>query len=277
MSETHLDVWRKNLEGKIKEIQSICSSFCTTETPTNMKVKDFRNDQRQGIHRELENLKKMFSLDQVPHQIPRLKNACDHFYSNRFNDQAFRGFLASADDLSKITDGMHKVISFHDIFDAYRSDEALNELVDRLIDTLQNVLNEGNEHLNSRIERELQRIIDQLKERSKYSLYELAAWVEIAGRFAAEVIGQKQGIPGLSLLVDAAKLAKQIGNKVVNAHRDASVEAIRLLEVKTIEIIPSESIPLTEDELHRLETMAFPNTISSAANQAINSGQSSQV
>lgn len=256
MSETHLDVWRKNLEGKIKEIQSICSAFCTSEAPPNIKNGDFRNDQRKGIHQELENLKKMFAVDQVPHQIPKLKSSCDNFYNNRFNEQSFRRFLSSADDLSKITEGMQKIISFHDIFDAYRSDEELNELVDRLIDTLQNVLNEGNEHLNSRIERELQRILDQLKERSKYSLYELAAWVEIAGRLAAEVIGQKQGIPGLSLLVDAAKLAMQIGNKVVNAHRDASIEVIKLLEVKTIENIPGESIPLTVEEIYKLENVS---------------------
>lgn len=261
MSESHLDFWRKNIDGKIKELQDLCYAFCTSEIPKNTTAQEFRNLQCKGIHKAIENLNQLFAVGQRPRQLSALKSQCDTFLTNRNNNEIFHKFLSTVNSLPEITSGLQKLVSFHDIFESYKNDAELNELVDRLISTLESVLEEGHENLNSRIERELQRILDQLKERSKYSLYELAAWVEIAGRFAAELCGQKFGIPGTSLLVDAAKIVTKISKKIVNSHRSASAEVIRLIEVQTIANIPNESIPLTEEEILKLERMSLQGTL----------------
>lgn len=258
MSEANIDFWRKNVDGKVDEVQRLCAALCTTEVPPGTDAHEFRSQQRDRVKSAIDALSQMFAVQQIPVQISSLRSACDSFLSNRDNPQQFRQFYNSFEQLRGITSGLNRLVSFHDVFEAYKGDQELTELVDRLVATLEQVLNEGDEHLNRRVTRELERILEQLRARSSYSLYELATWVEIAGRFAAEVVGQKYNVPGLSLLVDAVKLAQSAGRRIVSIHQLASADTVRLIEVETISSIPLGSIPVTEEEIARLEAAIKP-------------------
>ncbi|MFM2198941.1 MAG: hypothetical protein RLZZ505_2373 [Verrucomicrobiota bacterium] len=138
------------------------------------------------------------------------------------------------DSLREIAKSQSSYISFHDIFESYKNDAELNELIDQLILSIERIIDEGEEHLNSRLENDLKRLLEQIKGAKKASLYELGAWAEVTARIMLEIAGQKLDLPVTSLLVDAAKIAYKVKQNLASKYQTGESELVRLIEVKSV-------------------------------------------
>jgi len=176
----------------------------------------------------------MFAAKSVPPQIDQFRNSLHSFRSDRQNPGILDRLLERSLALHDLHTTSVSLISFHDIFESYKGDDELASLIDQLVASLQNIIAEGQDHLNSRLERDLSRLLDQIRNTKSRSLYEWGAWAEVVGRMALEIAGQSKGIPGAPMLVDLAKLAFRVRKNIACKYQQGERELVRLLEIKQI-------------------------------------------
>src|SRR5437763_2307064 len=167
------NVWRENLQSKVNDISRLTLEYLTN-----------RNDSlipqiREGVA----GLKSMFGPKQIPHELRQFDNNLNGFLQNKNRADVFLNLMKAYQALPVISAFDDADLpSFDVIFESYRADQALNALVDELVGLIEKILAEGDATLTARVARELGAILQQLKRRQKYSLYELQNWVDLGAR-----------------------------------------------------------------------------------------------
>jgi hypothetical protein len=249
----HQDTWAKNVEAKVNEVLAACRNLITKEVPQNQNALEFRKACYECVNEELRSLSSMFGKDLQPPEIEKLRSHASHFIHNREHRAAFANVLASMNKLTAIFSTESQLISMHDIFENHKSDEELNELIDHLISALEKVIEEGDAHMTARVERDLQRLLEQIKGRSRLSIFEIGALAEVIGRMALEFAGQKMGFPAGSMLMDVAKASWKVRERVIRNFQDGQNEFIRLLEIKSVEADLSQLPDLDDGTILMIE------------------------
>ena len=220
------------MEEKIGEVVDSCHRLIVLECNDPTKREEFHNGLRVEAQSVLAGLTSMFSASRLPLEIEDLKTRIDRFVANR-NPAGFSALNASIERLKTIGDNAERLISFHDIFESYKSDKELGDLAAHLITTLEKVIEEGEVGLRARLDRDLRKLLDQLKGKKSHSLLELGALAEIIGRLALEAAGQYFDVPGGAMLMDVSKAAWAVQKRIGEKYHESQNEYIRLLEVKS--------------------------------------------
>ena len=249
MANEHQDAWVENIRAKSEEVRAAAFALVTKEAATGGNTGRLREALYAEASKQINALSDMFSKTTMPSQITRLRQNLQQFRQQRSAPQNLTNLLKSMDDIEELYESNSSYISFHDIFESYRDDDELNALIDQLIGSLEKIIEEGEDHLNSRLEKDLRRLLEQIKGAKSASLYELAAWAEVTSRIMAEIAGQKIGLPGASLFVDAAKMAWKVKQNLGLKYQSGESDLVRILEVKTVGINIDELANVTSELL----------------------------
>ena len=207
-----VDAWKQNLTTKVEELRTLLLRFLTTK-------EDKTADEIAG---RLTGLKMMFADDQVPQPLRNLESALSQFRPHRHHPEYFLQVMRGYDALPTVaTFSEAEPPSFDQIFESYKTDGELESLVSELVAVLQRILSEADDLLSAHIARELQVILEQLKNRNRRSLYELQSWVDLGVRALLMVTETYTGTHGLNLVYEAAKIAFRIKRRLLTHYIDA--------------------------------------------------------
>ncbi len=232
MSHTDATAWKENVEEKIDEVVKACHRVIVAECNDPSQRQEYHKGLGAEAQAVLNGLAAMFSAAKLPAEIEDLRTRIDRFVANR-NPGSFPALNASIERLKTISENSEKLLSFHDIFESYKSDEELGELAAHLIATLEKVIDEGEVSIKARLDHDLRKLLDHLKGKKNHSLLELGALAEIVGRVALEAAAQYFDVPGGALLMDVSKAAWAVQKRVGEKYREGQNEFVRLLEVKS--------------------------------------------
>ncbi len=234
MSQANFEQWQKNLELKIQEVEKEIYRFISSDPGPLSAVQDVnRKNSYARALQEVSNLAAMYGSGNLPQEINQLRIEVEYLHNNRNLPAALNDLLAAIRSVKKIPRTGMSFISFHDIYEQYREDGELNDLIDQLVQTLEKIIAEDDGTLSSRVEKDINRLLDQIRNRPKLSTYEIGAWSELTGRFLLELVGQQQGVPALSLVIDGIKLSKKVFDNVFEKYQQSQSEYVRLIGLKT--------------------------------------------
>ncbi len=221
-----VDAWKQNLTLKVQELRTLLLRYLTTkEDKTAAEVKG-----------RLSGLKMMFAEDHVPLPLRQLESALLRFSQDKNHPDSFLKLMQGYDALPAVHSFCEaEPPSFDQIFETYKADGDLESMVSELVAVLQRILSEADDHLTAHIARELQVIVDQLKNRNRRSLYELQSWVDLGVKALLMVAETYSGTHGLNLAYEGAKIALRIKRRLMTHYIDAQkrlVEEHRLTFVQ---------------------------------------------
>lgn len=206
-----------------------------------------------SVIREISNVAGLYEKANRPPELEQLRTAVESLHKKRSNPQSAIEVLAALDKLKKVPVTGSKFISFHDIYEKYREDGELNDLVDRLVQILEKIIEEDDGSLSSKVEKDIQRLLDQIRNRPKLSTYEIGAWSELTGRFLLELIDHQGDASTLPKLVDGIKLAKEIFDNVFEKYQQSQTEYVRSIGLKAAPIEFTSLPPLSDETIKAAE------------------------
>ena len=268
MAQVNVEAWQRNLAAKILEAEQEVYRFMIAEItddpswPSSTKASIDRHRtlvRKQGVNsalKEISNVAGLYDEGNRPAEIEKLSVAVSNLHLKRSSPQSAIDVILALEQLKKVPVTGAKYVSFHDIYEQYRDDGELNQLVDQLVTALEKIIEEDDGSLSSKIEKDITNLLNQIKNRPKLSTYEIGAWAELTGKFVLGLIGQQHGVPQLILLVDAAKLSKKIFDNVCEKYQASQSEYVRLIGLKTAPESFSSLPPLSEATIVAAEMKA---------------------
>jgi hypothetical protein len=207
-----VNVWRENLQSKVADISRLVLEYLTNRDDSLVPQ----------IQERIAGLKSMFGPKQTPHELRVFENNLNGFLQGKNRTDLFLNLMKAYQTLPAISDfDDAELVSFDAIFESYKADEALNALVDELVGLIEKILAEGDATLSAQIARELGNILQQLKRRQKYSLYELQNWIDLGARALLCYLEAQSGAHGLQIAYEAVKLSFKIKGKLMDQYAEA--------------------------------------------------------
>jgi hypothetical protein len=235
-AKSHADAWLKNIHRKVRELQDALANCLALPNihEEQFSSKVWLNQKITTANQSLNSLKDMYASSLVPSKLQAVDNALNILKSRHHLSTTPQLLLKASEDLDELLSGSNQLVSFTEIFEAFREDEDLNSLVDEIIELIEKIIKEGDDKLNARINRELNSILSILKSRDSYTVFELSAWIDITSKFLFEIAAAHLAVPGLgSLLHESMKKLIDCKSKFMDIYKQSEKQSLTMLEIKT--------------------------------------------
>lgn len=221
----HHESWKNNV---IQQLEKVCLEI---DRLILIQDSEQRSAKSATIKAQFSAIKLMFHAP--PTEVSDIESKLHSFMVNQSNPRVFDALIHSRNALkSYISNGDFDQSSEKVSFQSYWQEEGIEEEFEKIIEVLQKILDEAGDELTTKITRELEAILNGLKSVDRSDPYTMHAWVEIAARFALEVLGHQQQIPALSMIVDVVKASQGFKEKVFAAVQNFELALTNTYELK---------------------------------------------
>ncbi|CAA6677070.1 MULTISPECIES: hypothetical protein [unclassified Lentimonas] len=250
--QTQHQAWHSNLKSKVNEIQKLGVSFITSKENrlgSESQKQQFESLQEK-IELKFEGLSSMYGPNMQPPNLVEARHKFKHFKGNLIDPVRLSGYFKALEALPQILVEAEKEISFDEIFEKYKEDKRLNELVQELIELLEQILNEGDDYLTPSTHRDLQKIIHGLKQRKKSSINEINVWVDWSIRLCLSVVDGATGVPVATPIYEAIKIGKEAKVRMMTCHEEAQLTLAKNKGMKRAEkVLIDTPSDISDEEL----------------------------
>ena len=230
----HADAWRDNLIEQVRDVQALLKKFY------------FSKDTKIGqeLAARLSQLKLSFAKGREPTELLGLAERLDQFLNHPDRESYFHQMMEAGSRINVITNFKEEEIpSLDEIFERHKNDETLGKLIDDLCAKIEEFLDEADDELSARLNRQLQTILSHFKKRSKLSLLEVRAWADLAAGALIEAAESQLGLPGLKLAYEGTKIAYQVRKNLAVAFAESRKEMLEMHQIDDYET----KLPLNYD------------------------------
>ena len=115
-------------------------------------------------------------------------------------------------------------------------------MLDSIISIIERLFAEEDEFLTSRIEKELKKILEALKDRESLSLNKIAIWCDFAAKAFAACVDTNLGAPVLTIAYEGAKATAVTNEHLISLYDDAKMEFSKAIQFRSHQKFPNSSL-----------------------------------
>lgn len=198
--------WIQNLRSKIQDLRKSIDTTYKWIPSSGAEGKAHFEIAAKELTSKLEAFFHLYGSDTTPKLLKELRDSVNQWIASKEAPQFARKVFTLYNELDQLAEFVEEP-SFEQIFQSYKEDGRLQELLEELIKAIKSILAEGGDVLTAKMAKELELIVAELQRHQKKSVIDVSPWVELSLQSLAAIADASYGTVINIIVVNAGLVA----------------------------------------------------------------------